>query len=80
MCEFCNIEKGDVEVMVTSEVDISVNGKHFTENALEMYVEHKESGEFNIVSGYYLNDGEPVAVTRIPMLYCPMCGGKLHND
>ena len=80
MCEFCNIEKGDTEVLISKEVEVSIGTKQLASHTLEMYVGHTDHNELIMLSAYYTDDEDPVAEILLPMNYCPMCGRKIHND
>lgn len=80
MCEFCNIKKGNTEVMIEDDMDVTIGKKHLESHILGMYVAHTENDKYEILSAYYVDGSEPVSEISLPIEYCPMCGRKLHND
>ena len=80
MCEICNIERGNCELLVNDEVEVVVGKKVMTSHLLSAFIDNDPKRGYAIECIYQMSDDDPVATVRLPINYCPFCGRKLRDE
>lgn len=78
MCEICNVERGDCEILVNKEVEVKVGRMTLTPHLLSLYIDNNDEG-YSICCEYWIDNSEAVARIKMPIEYCPFCGRKLSD-
>ena len=74
MCEICNIEKGDCELLMYEPIEVKVGGRVMTDHNMSTFISRKDDGTYEILSSYFMDEAGPVAEIHMPINYCPICG------
>ena len=76
MCNFCDIEKGNSDLMVSDKLRVVYGDRELDDHSLDTFFVNGRDG-YSIDAGYFVDGGNPVAKVRIHIYYCPFCGKQL---
>ena len=80
MCQICDIERGNCELLMCNHAEVKIGPRKLEDQALNVYIDRDENGYYNLVSSYFVDNNDPVAMVNMPIQFCPFCGKEVQHE
>lgn len=80
MCAFCELEKGNTDLLCIEFDEVKVGNKVLGENDILIAVTCKDDGTYELSSSYSIPGVGDIANVSMGIKYCPFCGRELPHE
>ena len=80
MCQICDVERGNCELLMYYHAEVKVGPRKLDDQLLSVSIQRDEIGNYSLVSSYFIDNDDAVAMVDMPIEFCPFCGKEVQHD